>query len=354
MLFRSFKGYIYIDNINDPIYFVQRPVGMKGDNIHYIRKPEDILPKLTELGIDIPSETAFETDALTYNEMIRLQKAFNITALNNANQLLREARAVKTDYEISLIKESGIKHAALYSHIPDVFHEGMSDQEMSIDLEYKSRLLGNLGMFRIFGSSMEIFMGSVIAGDNADNPSPYDFAMGGAGSNPTLPVGANGTILSPGITLMVDMGGNFTGYMTDMTRSYIINRINSDVAIKAHQCSIKIEKEIMKIARPGVEAKSLYELAIEIVKAEGLENYFMGHKQKAGFIGHGVGIEINEIPVIAPKSKDILEEGMVFALEPKFVIPGIGAVGNENTFVVRDSELEKVTIFEEGLTVLED
>ena len=201
---------------------------------------------------------------------------------------------------------------------------------------------------------MEIFKGSVIAGDNADAPSPYDFAMGGAGTNPSLPVGANGTILKPGMTLMVDMGGNFTGYMTDMTRSFIINKLDNDLALKAHKCSITIEEEIMKVARPGVEAKNLYELAIEIVKAEGLEHYFMGHKQKAGFIGHGVGIEINEVPVLAPKSRDILEENMVFALEPKFVIPGVGAVGNENTFVVRDSGLEKITIFEEGLTVLED
>ena len=149
----------------------------------------------------------------------------------------------------------------------------MTDEEISIELEYRSRKIGNLGMFRIFGSSMEIFMGSVIAGDNADSPSPYDFAMGGSGSNPTLPVGANGTILKPGMTLMIDLGGNFTGYMTDMTRTFIIHNLENELALKAHKCSIKIETEIAKVARPGVEAKKLYELAIEIVKSESLENY---------------------------------------------------------------------------------
>ena len=84
----------------------------------------------------------------------------------------------------------------------------------------------------------------------------------------------------------------------------------------------------------------------------GLSDYFMGHRQKAGFIGHGVGIEINEAPVLAPRSRDILAEGMVFALEPKFVIPGTGALGIENTYVVTADGVEKLTIFEEELISL--
>ena len=79
----------------------------------------------------------------------------------------------------------------------------------------------------------------------------------------------------------------------------------------------------------------------------------MGHRQKAGFIGHGVGIELNEAPVFAPRSKDILAEGMVFALEPKFVIPQVGAVGIENTFVVTASRIEKLTQCEEGILPLD-
>ena len=70
----------------------------------------------------------------------------------------------------------------------------------------------------------------------------------------------------------------------------------------------------------------------------------MGHRQHAGFVGHGVGIEINELPVIAPRSRDILAAGNVIALEPKFVIPGVGAVGIENTYRVTDSgPMERLT-----------
>ena len=91
----------------------------------------------------------------------------------------------------------------------------------------------------------------------------------------------------------------------------------------------------------------------DIAKKAGFEANFMGHRQKAGFIGHGVGIELNEAPVFAPRSKDILAEGMVFALEPKFVIPQVGAVGIENTFVVTASGIEKLTQCEEEILPLD-
>ena len=89
-----------------------------------------------------------------------------------------------------------------------------------------------------------------------------------------------------------------------------------------------------------------------MVRRNGLADYFMGTGQQAGFVGHGVGLEINEPPVLAPRSKEILQPGMAIAIEPKFVLPGIGAVGIENTYIVRDGGLEKITVCEEELRIL--
>ncbi|MGL4293714.1 MAG: M24 family metallopeptidase [Bacteroidales bacterium] len=350
---RVFNGFAYVPLQGEPFFFVRRPLGMSQGQLFYIRKPEDISQKLVSAGINPASVVALEADSLTYNEYKRLESIFSDSEKKNASTLLREVRAIKTAYEIARMRESGIKHAAVYSHVNAVFREGMTDDEMSIELETIARRLGNLGIFRIFGSSMEIFMGSVLAGDNADNPSPYDFAMGGEGMNASLPVGANGTLLRPGMTLMIDMGGNFTGYMTDMTRVFSIHALTNDLAILAHRVSMDIQRAIKEVARPGVPVKQLYELALSMVRENQLEKYFMGHKQQAGFIGHGVGIEINEIPVIAPRSEHVLREGMIFALEPKFVIPGVGAVGIENTFVVLADGLEQLTNYEEQIQVLE-
>lgn len=349
---RIFRGYCYIPVKREPIFFVRRPLGLNGTQVVYIRKPEEIGEYLQKNGIAFPDKLLLESDSISYSDYKRYETIFIPKEVLNGTALLRRCRSIKTPYEIDLIRRSGELHAKAYETIPSLYRKGMTDLEFSIELEHECRKLGSLGIFRIFGQSMEIFMGSVLAGDNADTPSPYDFAMGGAGLDVSLPVGCNGTVLTEGMSLMVDMGGNFTGYMTDMTRTYAIGSVQ-ELALKAHETSIAIHQAIAAKARPGVAAKDLYELAAEMANHAGLSDYFMGHRQKAGFIGHGVGIEINEAPVLAPRSRDILAEGMVFALEPKFVIPGTGALGIENTYAVTADGVEKLTVCKEELISLQ-
>lgn len=336
---RVFDGYVYIPLEGPVIFFIRRPVELEGDGVVYIRKPEDIA---SSIGLNVPEAIGLELDVLPYSTATRLKNIFPESELKNASGVMRRARAVKTPAQIDMIRHSGIKHVHVYSRIQHIFQSGMTDMELQVEIERVSRLEGCLGQFRISGDSMELYMGNVLVGDNADAPSPYDFAMGGAGLNPSLPVGACGTPIKPGNTVMVDMNGNFNGYMTDMTRVFALGEI-SPLAIEAHKCSIDIHRTFCDMMRPGVLAKDLYAKAEEMVKERGLSAYYMGHRQHAGFIGHGVGIEINELPVIAPRSRDIIAEGNVIALEPKFVIPHTGAVGIENTYAVHDDHVECLT-----------
>lgn len=348
---RIFLGYIYLPANGKPHFFVKRPIGLKGENVVYIRKPEQIAEYLTDHGIPMPQTMFLETDSVSYNEYTRLTNIFSPKKVLNGTTLIRAARTIKTDYELNLIRKSGRQHSALYRRVPSLYQEGMTDFEFSIEIERQARLLGSLGIFRIFGSTMEIFMGSIVSGENADSPSPYDFGLGGEGLDPSLPIGCNGSIIKPGMTVLVDMGGNFTGYMTDMSRVYSLGRID-ELAQKAHQTALEIQEAVISAAHPGTAAADLYKIGMDIAIKAGLEDYFMGHRQQAGFIGHGVGIEINEAPVIAPRSKDVLSAGMVFALEPKFVIPHVGAVGIENTFIVTDKGCENVTLGKEEIISL--
>lgn len=227
----------------------------------------------------------------------------------------------------------------------------MTDLQLSIEIERLMRLEGCLGIFRVFGQSMEIFMGSLLAGDNAATPSPYDFALGGAGLDPSLPGGPNGTLIQPGQSFMVDMGGNFYGYMCDMSRVYSVGKL-SEQAYAAHQTCLEIQEAVSSMAKPGVICEDLYNKAIEMVTKAGFADYFMGVGQKAKFIGHGIGLEINEAPVIAPRIRQELEPGMVFALEPKIVLPGVGPLGIENSWVVTAEGLEKLTTAPEEIIEL--
>lgn len=346
-----FSGFVYIPVQGCEVYFVRRPAGLEDSRVVYIKKPEQIVEELQKMERPVPAKVAFELDRLPYSEVLRLVKAFGCGETLNCSPLLGNARAVKTDYEVEKIRESGVRHAHVYNSICSVFRPGMTDCELQIEMERLLRLDGCLGIFRIAGESMELFMGNVITGDNADAPSPYDFAMGGEGMDASLPVGCNGSVIRPGSTLMVDMNGNFTGYMTDMTRSFYVGTLN-EMAAKAHNLSIEIHNRLKASMKPGTAAKDAYNEAMAMVEEAGMADYFMGHRQQAGFIGHGVGIEVNEWPVIAPRSRHMIEKGNVIALEPKFVIPGVGAVGVENTYVVTDKGLECLTNFPEEIIEL--
>ena len=348
---RVFSGFTYITANGEELFFVRRPVGLKGDNTVYIRKVENIADELGKKGIALPARLAVELDTTPYNEVKRFAAAFPGSEIVDGSAIMRAARAVKTDFEVEQLRKCGIRHTESYHRINKVYREGMSDIELQIEIERVLRLEGSLGQFRISGRSMEIFMGNLLVGDNADCPTPYDFAMGGAGLSTSLPVGSNGTLIKRGNSVMVDMCGNFNGYMTDMTRTFRCGEI-SDLAKQAHQLSIDICNTLAANFHAGSRAADLYEKAMEMAVAAHLDDYFMGHTQKAGFVGHGVGIEVNEMPVLAPRSKDILQYNNVIAIEPKFVIPEVGAVGIENTYVVRETHLECLTNFPEQISEL--
>lgn len=336
---RVFRGYIYInvESGTSPLYFLRAPLHLRGENVATIKRPADMATILAEKAGGACADIALELEGMSYSAAKRLAAVFGLDApAADISPALRAARAVKTDAELEKIRRSGEKHVLVYGRIPHCYQEGMSEIELQIEIERASRLEGCLGIFRCGGGEMEIFMGNVLTGANADTPSPYDFAMGGEGLDPSLPVGANGTVIKPGSPVMVDMNGNYTGYMTDMTRCYSVGE-TVDAARRANALSADICRALAAMMKPGVEAKALYEKAVEMVRLAGMEASFMGHRSHAAFVGHGVGIEINELPVISPRSRDILEKGNVIALEPKFVIPGVGAVGIENTYAVGDN-----------------
>lgn len=332
---RVYSGWAFIpvdENVN-PVWFVRRPVELTGKDVVEVRKPEEIPSRLEALGISLPEAVGLEMDALPYSTITRLQAVFPAAESYTASPIVAAARSVKTPLEILMMERSGVIHTAVYHKIPSLFSPGMTDFELDVAVEHLSRLEGCLGQFRIAGKSMEFFMGNVLTGENADAPSPYDFALGGKGMDPSLPVGASGEEIKPGTTVSVDVNGDYTGYMTDMTRVFSYGDIPSE-AKAAHECSLAIHREFRRMAVPGTKASDIYEMAARLAREAGFERYFMGHRQKAGFCGHGVGIEINETPVIAPRSRDILQTGNAIAMEPKFVIPHVGAVGIENTYIV--------------------
>nr|WP_306443962.1 Xaa-Pro peptidase family protein [Odoribacter splanchnicus] len=346
-----FNGYFYLPAEGRPYWFVKRLTVPETNQVHVIRKPEQIPDFFRDLNLAMPRKLLLEADELSYNEYIRLQHVFRAEATGNASALIRHIRMIKTPWEIEQMRISARKHEAVYREIPACYRPGMRDIELQIEIEKRMRVHGSLGYFRAFGSNMDIFMGSLLAGENAGEPSPFDFALGGTGMHASGPLGANGTLLREGTTVMADMSGNYTAYQTDMTRVFSIGKL-PDRAYRVHRVALEIQARMERTAKPGVPCAELYRDALAMAGQEGLEDCFMGTRFQAKFVGHGVGLEINELPVLTTRSKDILQPGMTFAFEPKFVLAGIGAVGIENTFLVTDSGVEKMTLLDENIIEL--
>lgn len=346
------SGYLYLPLESPARLFVKRPNNITGEHVLPVRKPEQLPELIQECGLPLPKKLMLEGDELSFTEYNRLAACFpEAEVVPCGSSLIRQARSIKTVMEIEIFRRSGAAHTKAYEQIPSVYRPGMTDRQLSIEIERLMRLEGCLGIFRVFGQSMEIFMGSLLAGDNAAAPSPYDFALGGEGLDPSLPGGANGSLLQAGQSLMVDMGGNFYGYMGDMSRVFSIGKL-PEKAYAAHQTCLEVQEAIANMAKPGVVCEDLYNTAVKMVEEAGFADYFMGVGQKAKFIGHGIGLEINEAPVIAPRMKQELEPGMVFALEPKIVLPGVGPLGIENSWAVTAEGVEKLTVCNEEIIEL--
>lgn len=249
---RFFRGYVYIPLDGEPLWFLIKPdVYEEEEDLIKIRKPENIPAALNERNCPLPSNVGYEFDSLSYSDVTRLKNVFPDSNPVNASVPLRKARMVKTAWELQKMQEDGMHQAEVYRRVTHCYQEDMTDVQLQIEIERVLRLEGCLGFIRTSGNLMDINLGSVIAGENADVPSPYDFTMGGSGIDPSLPGGANGTTLKPGTTIMIDMNGSFNGYQTDMTRVWRLGEI-SELALRAHKCSISILRALESMGNPAL------------------------------------------------------------------------------------------------------
>ena len=134
-----FDGYMYIMPDKEPLLFVKRPVTVEGDNVVYIRKPEQLPELLTERNIDLPKRVLLESDLLPYNSVVRFQKALQMPGMESISGFMRQIRSVKSDNELAQIRKSALSHAKVYKQIPSLYREGMTDIERQIEIEYVMR-----------------------------------------------------------------------------------------------------------------------------------------------------------------------------------------------------------------------
>jgi Xaa-Pro aminopeptidase len=313
---------------------------------------------LTELGTMVkdsagktPHTIGMELDILPVNNFRIYEGLFPESEIKDISPLIRGLRQVKSRYEIGLLRKAARINDALFAKARELLREGMSELEFAGLLESEYRKGGHQGYVRSRQFNSEVFYGHLMSGVNLAVPSCSVGPTGGRGASAAYPQGASLKIIGRHEPVQVDYVANVEGYMVDQARTYYIGEPPTKLA-RIHDLALEIQAAIEQRGGPGVKAEELYDLALGMARRAGQEDYFMGWPQPVSFVGHGVGLELDELPVIGKRSSTVLEEGMVMAIEPKFVFPGEGLAGIENTFLVTGDGLERLTVFDDAIQVI--
>lgn len=317
------------------------------------RSYKDIPTLLAQTGAALPMANvrssalvAAEMGGLSWAMASMLQERLPLRFVSG-DSALDAARAIKSPWEMAKLRTAGARHyQALHDILPQHIRPGMSENDIARLCINSFLELGHGGQLRMSGHGEEVFVGHVAAADSGNYPHYFNGPMGFRGIHPAQPCLGGGTLWTPGSPLLVDMAFCFEGYATDKTQIFWAGRPDSmpDNARRAYELCVEIHNRAASALRPGVLPSDIWRDALNLVEKSSFSEGFMGlGGNKVPFLGHGIGLAIDEKPVIAHSFDQALKEGMVLALEPKIGLPGWGMVGLENTFAVSPYGGESLT-----------
>jgi Xaa-Pro aminopeptidase len=350
-------AHLYVPAEKDPILMVYKDRKRARaesfiKNMVPINNIGQICSLLHDYGCSLPHVLGMELDVLPVNLYFNYQSLFEHAKIIDVSHHLRLIRAVKSAYEIDLIQKAANLSDQVAGSVTEFLNEGITEIELAGKIEARGRKLGHQGVIRMRLWGTELFYGHLMAGPGAAVPSYLSSPTGGMGVSPAIAQGAGLRPIKRGEPVLVDYVFVLNGYMSDHARIFSLGNLPDDL-IQAHEAMLKVQAFIKKEAKPKVKAGKLYDMALALTKELGYEEYFMGvGDPRIRFVGHGIGLELDEYPFLAKGQELRLEEGMTIALEPKLIFPGKGVVGIENTHVVTDNGLKQLTHFDDKIIIL--
>ncbi|MBT1075592.1 M24 family metallopeptidase [Geobacter grbiciae] len=353
------NGALYVPVAGDPIYMVRKEIsrarmesGLK--EIVPFASMREIPEILAKYGYATPTRIGMEFDVVPVNFFARYRAVFPAGDFVDASTLIRRVRMIKSKYEIHLLQDAANQVDKVYRRAREVVREGMTDLELAAELEFAARKEAHQGYVRMRGFNAELFFAQVFSGTDTAVPAYMDTPLGGLGLNPSFGQGAGLKRIERGEPIIVDFAGCVDGYLVDQTRVIALGAL-SDHMKKAYDDMLRVQDRMTEVAVPGTPWSHVYDVCVALAAELGYADNFMGAKgARVSFIGHGIGIEVDEYPFIAKGFTDmVLEPGMVFAFEPKVIFPGEGAIGIENTFYISHYEgLKQLTFSDQELLIL--
>ena len=297
----------------------------------------------------LPGNLGLELDVLPVKDYFRYQELFSGTQIVDSSPIFRDIRKIKSPFEINLVRKAGDIAKKVYVDARSILKEGMTEIEFGSLLDAVAKRYGHEGLLRIRSPNYEAYSWFVVTGLTGGIVSQSDSPIGGLGLSPAFPVGASRKVIKAHEPIILDLGICYHGYQSDQTRMYSIGEMPRKF-INAYSACKEIHDAVLEDVRPGADTEALFLKTLVLAEKLGYKDSYLGPPGlQTRFIGHGIGLELSELPFLAQGQSYPLEEGMVFAVEPKIVFPGEGGVGLENTLVVTRNGYEILTPLENSI-----
>ncbi|UUZ90402.1 Xaa-Pro peptidase family protein [Paenibacillus sp. P25] len=356
-------GYCFIPAEGEPVFYVRRSVVRAQQESAVRTEPlgsfrafgaalAQAYPQLAQEPGRPAVRLAAEFDVLPVQQLQRLQTVPPHVEWKDGSVLIRETRMIKSPSELTSIREAARVIDAAFEDALTFLQPGVTELELISRIEHYIRRQGHLGIMRMRGYNQETLTGMVGAGEAAATPTYFDGPAGGLGLSPAAPQSASRRPIAADEPILVDIGRCIDGYVIDQTRTVVMGTPPDDLK-RAYDTAGHILRSTEAWLKPGTVCEQLYLQSLQLAEEAGLSGHFMGFGgDQVKFLGHGIGLEIDESPVLARGFRYPLEPGMVIAVEPKFTFPGRGVVGIEDSYAITDSGFEKLTVSRGGLIVL--
>ena len=336
-------GLVYIPRDGEPIVMMKRSLERAKEESPLEVRPLKNMRNLKEdLGIKTGATIGLEMDVLPCSFYFRVNKALGDASFVDVAERIKHIRSVKSEFEIKLARKAAQMLVEGFSTVPDHIKEGMTEVELMCRMESEMRLMGHQGSLRFRRFNSIVPIGHIMSGSSAAIPSFLASPTGGRGTSVVFPHGPGYRKIKRNEPVFVDTVGICNGYIADATRIFCLGKIEPEL-VEAYEASCQIEEAIAREMMPGRTARELFELSESEGARLGYGDFLGGTVgSKCGFVGHGVGLELDEYPVLAPLDHEI-QEGMTIAVEPKIIYPGKGVLGVEDTFLTTSSGARRLT-----------
>jgi Xaa-Pro dipeptidase len=346
------EGMLLIPRDNEAVLWIRRSFDRAvAESLFPTIKPMGSFREAAAAYSSMPLSVHIETEFVPIAFLKRFQKYFPIQNIQSLDFQIASIRSVKSTYELELMKKSGEFHRiVLEEKVPGLLREGMSEVDLAGELYAAMLQEGHHGVVRFGMFDTEIAIGHIAFGESSIFPTSFNGPGGNYGMAPAVPVlGNRKRTLKKGDLVFVDIGFGVEGYHTDKTETYIFGQEPDKAILKEHNICLDIQNRLAEQLKPGVIPSVLYEDVMSKLSPEFLRDFMGFGKRQVKFLGHGIGLVIDEIPVIAKGFDTPFEENMVMALEPKKGIENVGMVGIENTFIVTPNGGQCITGNSKGL-----